>query len=259
MATRILVIIQARQGSSRLPGKTLANLAGRPMLAHVVERAAAIPGIDDLVLAIADGPANEAIVHFARAAGLRWERGSEPNVLERTYRTVCKFPADAIVRISPDCPLLDPVVSGRVVATYRSLEDRVAYVSNVQPPTFPDGLDTEVFSREALEAAHREVTSRSDREHVTQFIIHNPERFPRQNVVHTRDLSKDRWTVDTSADLEFVRAIYAALGPRIFGMQDVLNLLEARPELRSINAGQTRNEGLARSLAADAAAGTGAW
>ncbi len=254
MASRVLVVIQARLGSTRLPGKTLADIAGRPMLAHVVERAQAIPGIDDLVLAIAEGPANQPIVDFALASGLRWERGSETDVLARTYKTLCTYPADAVVRISPDCPLLDPKVSGLVVATYRNLEGRVAYVSNVHPPTFPDGLDTEVFSREALEMAHEEATSLSHREHVTQFIVRQGDRFPRENVEHPRDLSEERWTVDTPADLEFVRGVYAALGPRLFGMEDVLKLLEARPKLRSINAGQRRNEGLARSLAGDAAA-----
>jgi spore coat polysaccharide biosynthesis protein SpsF (cytidylyltransferase family) len=255
MAGRVLVIIQCRLGSTRLPGKTLMDIAGRPMLAWVVERAQAIPGISDLVLAIADGPANESIVDFARAAGLKWERGSETDVLARTYQTARKFGADAVVRISPDCPLLDPKVSGRVVARYQELDSRVAYVSNVHPPTFPDGLDTEVFSREALEVAHKEATLLSNREHVTQFIVGHPDRFLRENVTHSRDLSGERWTVDTGTDLNFVQAVYAALGPRLFGIEEVLELLEARPELRFINAGQRRNEGLAKSLAADAADG----
>jgi spore coat polysaccharide biosynthesis protein SpsF len=255
MPSRVLVIIQARLRSTRLPGKTLADLGGKPALAHVVERASAIRGIDDLVLAIADGPANEPIVEFARRFGLRWERGSETDVLDRTYRTLCKFPADAVVRISPDCPLLDPEVSGRVVAKYRSLEGRVDYVSNIHPkPTFPDGLDTEVFSRDALKIAWRDARLPSDREHVTTFIWGHPKRFYLDYVENVKDLSDQRWTVDTAPDLEFVRAVYAALGPRLFGMADVLKLLEARPELRSLNAGQTRNEGLARSRAADTVA-----
>lgn len=250
----ITVIVQARLESSRLPGKTLADIAGRPMLAHVVERAKAIPGIDDLVLAIAEGSANEPIVDFARASGLRWERGSETDVLDRTYRTVCKFPTDAIVRISPDCPLLDPLISGLVVARYRSLSGSVDYVSNVHPPTFPDGLDTEVFSHEALEGAWREAQLRSDREHVTSFIWRHDKRFRLDNVANPQDLAAQRWTVDTAADLEFVRAVFAALdGPgRVFGMDDVLRLLELRPDLRALNAGQRRNEGFEKSLAADA-------
>jgi spore coat polysaccharide biosynthesis protein SpsF len=256
----ITVVVQARLGSSRLPGKTLAEIVGRPMLAHVVERAKAIPGIDDLVLAIADGSTNEPIVDFARASGLRWERGSETDVLDRTYQTVRKFPTDAIVRISPDCPLLDPHVSGRVVAEYRRLEGSIDYVSNIRPqPTFPDGLDTEVFSTRALETAWREAGLPSHREHVTPFIWDQPQRFRRADIPNPKDLSSERWTVDTAADLEFVRAVYEALhtSGRIFGMDDVLKLLESRPELRSLNAGQRRNEGFAKSLAADAAARTG--
>jgi spore coat polysaccharide biosynthesis protein SpsF len=253
MPSRVLVIIQARLRSTRLPGKTLADIEGKPALAHLVERARAIPGIDDLVLAIAEGQANAPIVEFARSFGLRWELGSETDVLDRTYETLRKFPADAMVRISPDCPLLDPDLSGRVVARYRQLEGEVDYVSNIHPkPTYPDGLDTEVCSRRALETAWREAKLPSDREHVTKFIWRQPDRFRLASVENAVDLSDHRWTVDTAGDLDFVRAVYSELGPGRFGMADVLKLLEARPELRVLNAGQQRNEGLARSLAADA-------
>lgn len=254
MAARVLALIQARLGSTRLPGKALAEIAGRPMLAHVVERASAIPGVEGVVLATSVNPSDGRLVEFARAAGLPWVRGSEEDVLDRFRVALSEHPADVIVRVTPDCPLLDPEVSGLVVSEYMRREGAVDYVSNVHPPTYPDGLDTEVFSREALERAWREAQLPSDREHVTTYIWRHPGRFRLANVFHTVDLSDLRWTVDTAADLEFVRTVYDSLSPtgrRRFGMAEVLALLRARPELRSLNAGLKRNEGLERSQAAD--------
>jgi spore coat polysaccharide biosynthesis protein SpsF len=250
MALRCVAVVQVRLGSSRLPGKALAEVAGRPMLAHVVARARAIPGLDEIVIATTDQPRDEPVVRFAVAAGLPWVRGSEDDVLDRFQAAVRAHPADAIVRITPDCPLLDPAVSARVVAEFVAHGGRVGYVSNVHPPTYPDGLDTEVFSREALEAAWREARHPADREHVTPYIWDRPERFGLVNVRHAEDLSALRWTVDTAGDLEFVRAVYAALNPdgtRPFGMAEVLALLRAHPELATLNAGLTRNEKFAGS------------
>jgi spore coat polysaccharide biosynthesis protein SpsF (cytidylyltransferase family) len=257
MPAQVLAVIQARLGSTRLPGKTLAEIAGRPMLAHVVERARAIPGVGGVVLATTDRPEDERLVEFARQAGLPWIRGSEADVLDRFHLGLERYPAEVVVRVTPDCPLLDPEVSGLVLAEYVRRAGEVDYVSNVHPPTYPDGLDTEVISREALEAAWREADLPSDREHVTSYVWHRPGRFRLANVAHARDLSALRWTVDTAADLEFVRAVYAALSPdgrRRFGMDEVLDLLAARPQLGGLNAGIRRNEGYERSLQADRAA-----
>ncbi len=256
MASRVLVVIQARLGSTRLPGKTLVDIAGRPMLAWVVERAAAIPGVDGIVLATTNRPGDDRLADFAREGKLSCVRGSEEDVLDRFHLALSEHPADIVVRVTPDCPLLDSEVAGRVLSEFRRLEGRVDYVSNVHPPTFPDGLDTEVFSRAVLAAAWREARLPSDREHVTTFVWRQPERFCLANVTSGQDLSAERWTVDTAADLEFVQAVYAALGRGIrpFGMDDVLRLLAAQPGLRRLNAGQRRNEGLDRSLIADLAA-----
>ncbi len=258
MALRAVAVIQARLGSTRLPGKALADLAGRPMLAHVAERTAAIPGIASVVLATTVSPADDALEHFARRAGLHCIRGSEADVLNRFLLAARETKAEAVVRVTADCPLLDPEVSGRVLAEYVGRRPGVDYVSNVHPPTYPDGLDTEVVSSEALEAAARETQLPSDREHVTSYLWRRPERFRLANVAQTQDLSALRWTVDAAQDLEFIRAVYAALSPdgrRRFGMGEILDLLQRRPEIRAINAGFRRNEGLDRSLAADAAAG----
>jgi spore coat polysaccharide biosynthesis protein SpsF len=249
----IAAIVQARMGSTRLPGKTLADIGGRPMLGRLVDRARLIPGVEQVIIATTDRDADKRIVSFAEAEGLPVSVGSETNVLDRVYRAARRFGVSVIVRVSPDCPMLDPEVSGRVVAEYRRLAGRVDYVSNVRPPTFPDGLDTEVLPIEALEIAWREARLDSDKEHVPMYIWRQPERFRFANVENATDLSGLRWTVDTEADLIFVQAVYAALEGvgGVFGMDQVLRVLESRPALSVINAGQRRNEGLERSLAAE--------
>jgi len=263
MTPRVLAVVQARQGSSRLPGKALMEIAGRPMVAHVVERIAATPGVDEVVLATTVDAADDALADFARAAGVACVRGSVDDVLDRFRTAVRAHPADAVVRVTADCPLLDPAVSGQVVAEYRRRGGGLDYVSNVHPPTYPDGLDTEVFSRAALERAWREASpdSRRDREHVTPYLWERrPERFRLANVRHGGDLSGLRWTVDDARDLAFVRAVYGALAPdgtRPFGMNDVLALLRSNPALVALNAGTRRNEGFERSRLADLGAGKG--
>ena len=250
----IAAIVQARMGSTRLPGKTLAHVAGKPMLARLVERARRIPGVERVIIATSEKPADQAILQFATDHGLPAYAGSEEDVLDRFCRAARRFGVSVVVRVTPDCPLLDPAVSGLVVDRFVEARGTVDYASNVNPPTYPDGLDTEVFSRAALERAWREVVRPPDREHVTTYIRDHPDRFRVANVANGEDLSAHRWVVDTEADLAFVRQVYAALDPagtRIFGMAEVLELLSQRPELRSLNAGIRRNEGLERSRARD--------
>jgi len=255
MTRRVIAVVEARMGSTRLPGKALAEIAGRPMVAHVMERAAAVPGIDAVVLATTIDASDDALVAWARAAGWPTLRGSVDDVLDRVYGALAAHPADAVVRVTGDCPLLDPAVSGRVVAALLARAGEVVdYASNVHPPTYPDGLDTEICSAAALERAWAEARRASDREHVTAYLWRHPERFRLVNVAHREDLSAHRWTVDTPADLDFVREVYTALGDaRIFGMAEVLDLLRARPALAALNAGQRRNEGYERSRRRDAA------
>jgi spore coat polysaccharide biosynthesis protein SpsF len=246
----IAAIVQARMGSTRLPGKTLADIAGKPMLARLVERARRIPGVERVIIATTDRPADEAILRFATAQDLPALAGSEEDVLDRVYQTATRYGVSLVVRVTPDCPLLDPAVSGLVVERFVAARGTVDYASNTHPPTFPDGLDTEVFSFVALERAWREATRPSDREHVTAYIWKHAELFRLLNVAGDPDLSDQRWTVDEAGDLEFVRAVYARLG-ETFGMDDVLALLRRHPELKAINRGPARNEGYARSVQAD--------
>ena len=249
---RCVAVVQARLGSSRLPGKALLDIAGRPMVAHVVDRALAIDGVDAAVLATTLNPADDALADFARRRDIPCTRGSEDDVLDRFHQTITEHPADVIVRVTADCPLLDPRVSGLVLAEYLRRTGDVDYVSNVHPPTYPDGLDTEVLSREALERAWRDTDQTSDREHVTSYIWRNPGAFRLANVATEPSRAHLRWTVDEGADLEFVRAVYARLDAgSLFGMGEILELLSAEPDLAHINAGLSRNEGYARSLRAD--------
>ncbi len=246
----IAAIVQARMGSTRLPGKTLADVAGKPMLARLVERARRIPGVERVIIATTEKPADEAILRFAADHDLPAYAGSEEDVLDRFYQAARRFGVSVVVRVTPDCPLLDPGVSGLVVTRFVEARGAVDYASNTQPPTFPDGLDTEVFSFEALERAWREATAPSEREHVTPYVWRHAERFRRLNVEHEPNLSHLRWTVDGPADLEFVRAVYGRLG-ETFGMDDVLALLQRQPELEAVNRGTARNEGYAKSVRAE--------
>jgi len=257
MAPRVLAVVQARLGSTRLPGKALMEIAGRPMLSHVIARALTVPGVDEVVLATTVSPEDEALVEVARSQGVASVRGSVEDVLDRVHATLVEYPADAVLRVTADCPLLDPEVSGLVVKAYLAHREEADYVSNVQPVTYPDGLDTEIFSAAALERAWREARLPSHREHVTTYIRDERNGFRVRNVAHGEDLSRHRWTVDEPRDLEFVRAVYAELAPdgaRIFGMREVLELLRARPAMSAVNAGIERNEGLQRSRRLDLAA-----
>jgi len=243
-------------GSSRLPGKSLQDVAGRPLLAHVIARARAIEGVDRVVVATTTDPRDEAIETLARSEGVAAFRGSEADVLDRYYGAATEHDADVIMRLTADCPVLDPRVSAMVLE--RFMQGDVDYAGIGTPPTFPDGLDTEVFSFAALERAWREATLASEREHVTPYIWKNPDRFRLVNLIHDPDLSEHRWTVDTAADLEFIRMLYARLydpAATPFGMDAILALLAREPALRAVNQGITRNEGYAISLKKEGSAG----
>ena len=254
MAARVVAVVQARLGSTRLPGKALEEIAGRPMLAHVLARASAVRGVDEVVLATTVKSEDDALAALARRLGLPCTRGSVDDVLDRFYSTLLSYPADVVVRLTGDCPLLDPRVVALVIDAYLRSAGAVDYVSNVDPPTYPDGLDTEVFSPQALERAWREAWLPSDREHVTTYIRNRRHQFRLANVANDDDLSAHRWVVDTEADLAFARQVYSSLdgsGAGIFCMADVLALLRQRPGLEALNAGIRRNEGLEQSKGRD--------
>lgn len=246
---RTIAIVQARMRSTRLPGKSLADVAGRPLLLHVVERAMRAVLVDQVVVATSDDPADDAIVAACREDDVLAFRGSESDVLDRVYRAAWHHAATVVVRLTGDCPLLDPRVIDRVIDAQRTGGFDLS--SNTLEPTFPDGLDVEALDFHALRRAWREARLASEREHVTPYVTNHRDLFTVTNVRHERDLSHLRWTVDEPQDLEFVRAVYAACGPGPFGMDDVLGLLERDPTLAEMNSCFERNEGYRRSLRND--------
>jgi spore coat polysaccharide biosynthesis protein SpsF (cytidylyltransferase family) len=247
--TKTVAIIQARLGSTRLPRKVLADIVGRPLLFHVIERARQIQGVDDMVLATTHLEDDLELVNWARDWDVPCYAGSPEDVLDRYYQAAKFYNADIVMRITADCPFLDPEVSGRVLQ--RFLQGGVDYVSNTIFPTFPDGLDTEVFSFVALEKSWREAKLISEREHVTPYIWKHPQFFRLYNVQNDTDLSRYRWTVDEAADLEFARAVFQKIGSDRLHMYDVLNVLQLHPSLLEVNRGFTRNSGYEICVQAD--------
>lgn len=248
----ILAILQARASSSRLPGKVLLPVLGRPMLERQIERIKRSRRIDRLVLATSTDAADDAVAALAEATGIGCFRGSLNDVLDRFYQAARPFAPSYIVRLTGDCPLTDPAVIDGTVGF--CLDGGYDYASNALVPTFPDGLDVEVFRFSALDTAWREAVLPSQREHVTLFINQTPGRFRIGNYAHAgADLSLLRWTVDEPEDLELVGRIYEALYPShpAFSMEDVLALLQREPSLAKINARFQRNEGLQKSLKQD--------
>ncbi|MDP2618620.1 MAG: glycosyltransferase family protein [Hyphomicrobiales bacterium] len=232
MANLTAAIVQARHNSTRLPGKVLADLAGRPVIAHVIERALRIPGVDVVVCAVPDQPESRQIEAYAKGAGAKTFRGSEQDVLARTLGAARSAGADIVVRVTSDCPLIDPAVCGDVVAL-RAAED-VDYASNVDPRSFPAGLDCEVFTVEALAVASMLADEPYEREHVTTRVKREAGTRRANLTSPDRTLAGKRWTLDWPEDLEFLRAVHAHGEPE--SMQAVLDILRANPEIEAINA-----------------------
>ncbi len=243
----VVAIVQARMGASRLPGKVLEDIAGEPMLVRVVDRVRAAKKIDEVVVATSDRPADDAVAALCKERGLTCFRGHETDVLDRFYRAAESAKATTVVRITADCPLMDPAVIDRVVGASSGVD----YAANVLRYTYPDGLDVEVFTFDSLARAWREAKDPVAREHVTPY-IRTSGNFTVRGVENDVDLSQKnyRWTVDEPADLTFVRAVYDRLGrDRMFGMDEVTKLLEREPSLLTTNAGNMKNEGYYTSIA----------
>ncbi len=233
---KTVAIIQARMGSSRLPGKVLEDLAGIPVLAWVVRAAAAIPGVDAAVVATTDQPGDDALAAWCDEQGVACHRGSETDVLDRYLMAAHAEQADVVVRMTSDCPLHDPQICGQIVLQ-RRLGDH-DYASNVEPRSWPDGMDCDAFTLATLEATAERATDAADREHVTTYVRANPALFGMGRVIcPVEGLADERWTLDTAEDLAFIRAIAERL-PRTDvapSWLDIMAILEAEPELRRIN------------------------
>lgn len=233
MAT--VAIIQARMGSSRLPGKVLEVFGGKTALDHCVERTRACSAIDDVVIATTTAPADDVLVDTCRARNWRWFRGSEHDVLDRYYRAASEVGAAHVVRITSDCPLNDPDVIGELIARY--VAHGADYGSTSYPrPTFPLGISAEVLRFDVLERAWREDENPAWREHVTPYVYRHPEMFRLVGYGCEADFSEHRWTLDTPEDARLIRTLFDHFGDRPFGWRDALAAVQARPEWQAINA-----------------------
>jgi spore coat polysaccharide biosynthesis protein SpsF len=230
---RVVAIIQGRMTSQRLPGKTLADIAGTPQLGHVVARAREAGVFKTVIVATSVDPTDDSIEAYCGAQNIPCFRGDLDDVLDRYAQAAAAHEADVITRLTADCPMLDPDVIRKIVEAFDP--EQHDYVSNTLPRTYPKGLDTEVFSREALVKTATQARSTSEREHVTPY-MHNAKIFRIGQITQTPDRSALRWTVDTPEDLAFVRAVYAELGSRIFGQEEILALLQRRPDIQNIHA-----------------------
>ena len=216
-------------GSTRLPGKVLKDIAGRPMLSYQMERLRRVTRAERIVVATTDQPADDAIARFCQKEKIACVRGSEHDVLARYQLAIERFPADIMVRITADCPLIDPAIVDEAIAAYEP-----DYVSNMLEKTYPYGMAVEVFSAQALREAHREAKDPAEREHVTPFIYRHPERYRLKSLTMAPNLSHHRWTVDTPEDFELVSRLLKTLKPH-FTLQDVLAVLDEHPDWCAIN------------------------
>ena len=228
-------IIQARTNSTRLPGKAMLDIAGRSMVGRVVDRVRLSTTVQHVIVAVPDGREDDALAEHVRALGATLARGSEHDVLDRYYQAARAAALDVVVRITSDCPLLDPDVLDQVVQLATAPGSTVEYAANTLQRTFPRGLDVEVAPFEVLARLWREATAPHERQHVFPYIHDRPGQFRLAGITHPVDRSGMRWTVDTPEDLAFARTVCAAL-PATYRWLDVVRLLDAHPEWLAINA-----------------------
>ena len=245
-----LAIIQARMGSSRLPNKVLMDLCGKPALWHVIDRVKKAKRIDEIVVATTIEKQDLQLVKFCADNGVRVYVGSESDVLDRYYQAAKLFKPDNVVRITSDCPLIDHELIDEIIEKHE--KENNDYTSNTLKETYPDGLDCEIMKYAVLKRAWEEATMASEREHVTQYIIKN-DSFKKNNIENNEDRSAERWTLDTDQDYIFIKSVYEELYHlnKAFLSHDIYDLLKRKPEIRSLNSGIIRNEGLLKSLEND--------
>ncbi|MHC0061527.1 cytidylyltransferase domain-containing protein [Nostoc sp. UIC 10890] len=237
---KTVAIIQARMGSTRLPGKVMKQLCGKTVLAHVIYRVQACLLVNEVIVATTTSLADDVIVAEAEKWGAKWFRGSEENVLERYYLAAQEYNADVVVRVTSDCPLFDPEVLSNMLVyfkggTIKGLQ--IHYLSNCLNRTYPRGLDTEIFTFKALERAFIEAQEPYEREHVTPYIYGHPDFFSLHNQTNHEDISNYRLTLDTEEDWKLIELIYINLyqDGEIFSTEEVISLFQEKPELATLN------------------------
>lgn len=236
----IVTVIQARIGSTRLPGKVLLPLSGAPLLIHLVNRVQQAKYHGKIVVATTTSPLDDPIQELCVNEGISCYRGHPTDLLDRHYKAGIKFGADAVVKIPSDVPLIDPDVIDRILQVYLDNPKTFDYVSNLHPPSYPDGNDVEVISMWALKKAWFESLQPFEREHTTPYIWERPDQFRLANVPWETGLDysmSHRWTIDYPEDYTFIKAVYENLYPlkKYFSLKDILDLLNSSPDLRKIN------------------------
>ncbi len=249
MTGKVVAIIQARMASTRLPSKILMPMMDKTILEQIVNRVKKAPSIQEIVVATTENKLDDLVEELCKDKKIHLYRGSEKNVLERFYECAKEYQADIVVRVTADDPLKDPSVIEKAVQLFKNND--YDYVSNTIEPTYPEGIDIEVFSFDALKQCYLEAKLDSEKEHVTPYLYHNPERFKLYNFKNPVDLSFMRWTLDQPEDYLFTLKVYQELYKKpdeFFGMEEILELLKRKPELGEINQGHIRNEGYLKSL-----------
>ena len=237
----ISAIIQARTGSSRLPNKVFSLIEGKPLLWHVVDRIKSSKHLDSIIVATTIDQQDDSIEVWARENEILCFRGSRENVLERYYLAAIEFNIDVIVRITADDPFKDYFIMDQVIDAF--ISDGADFAYNNSPPSFPEGLDIEVFSIDALKVAVDNSQSKFEKEHVTQFFHNNISMFKSTSVTNSENLSNLRWTIDVLEDLQFAREVYSRIYRKgeVFDIKDILTLLKKYPQLVKINQGVKRS------------------
>lgn len=232
-------IIQARFGSTRLPGKIFKDLCGKPILRHVVNRLSHSKFLDKIIIATTTLPEDDLVEKFCVENNILFSRGSSEDVLSRYYEAAKKFEADIIIRITSDCPVIDPQILDNMIEEFIAINktEQLDYMSNSIRRTFPRGLDVEIFTFDVLEKIFNEANQTYEREHVTPYIYQHPGIFKIKNFAGEKDYSFHRWTVDTPEDYELIKKIYEALydPKKIFLFEDILKLFDREPGLIGIN------------------------
>ena len=233
----INAIIQARCGSTRFPDKVFADIDGKPLLWHVVDRLKYAKMIDEIIVATTNNSKDDRIEKWCQKEKIKHFRGSEEDVLNRYYSASKAFPSDVIVRVTADDPFKDPEIIDQVIK--KLVDENLDLATNNFPPSFPEGLDCEAFTFDVLELMEKSTQDSFEREHVTQYVYHHPEKFRIGNVVSDKQLSAYRWTIDNQKDYEMVKTIYAKRKKGSTGimlMEEILEILKDNPEITTINA-----------------------
>lgn len=247
----ILGIIQARMGSARLPGKMMSLIGGKTLIRHCIDQVKQSTTINKVLVATTEGPEDDTLAEFVMKTGCDVFRGSSKDVLDRFYKAAKSHKADVVVRICGDCPFIDPEIIDKTVQYFLDAGGRYDYVSNVHPPSFPDGYDVEVFTFNVLEHVWMTANLTSQREHVTTTIWEYPDTYRVGVLSNEDDLSKFRVVVDEPEDLEMLSLLYSKLGSRSLTLNNVIELLQASPDIREINSSFEREAGYRKSLAED--------